>query len=124
VNGEPATLVALPPTTSPRDRPTVPQPYRIDLVLARSSLDSDGDGLPDWWEDQTGTDKWNPNDGPASALIGGAARRSANDFTGHTFAEWRQHYFPERHGRSSRPLHSRTQMGMASQSLLEMRLRS
>ncbi len=98
VNGEPATLVA--PATDDfsarqADRAAT---YRIDLVLARSTLDSDGDGLPDWWEDQNGTDKWDPNDGPGSTLIGGANGNSTNDFTGHTFAEWRQHYFPNTTG--------------------------
>ncbi len=32
--------------------------YRLDLLIAGSSLDTDGDGLPDWWELQFGL---NPN---------------------------------------------------------------
>jgi len=96
VNGEPATLVA--PATDDfsarqADRAAT---YRIDLVLIKSSTDSDGDGLPDWWEDQNGTDKWNPNDGrtPIASKTGDPSP----EFTGHTFAEWRQHYFPNATG--------------------------
>lgn len=28
--------------------------YRLDLLVAGNSTDSDGDGIPDWWEDQFG----------------------------------------------------------------------
>jgi hypothetical protein len=71
--------------------------YRIDLVLADPPVDSDGDGLPDWWEDQHGTDKWNPND--ASVRPGDkTATEKKTGFTGHTFAEWRQYFFPGAEG--------------------------
>jgi hypothetical protein len=94
VNGEPAMLDA--PATDDfaarqADRAAT---HRIDLVLARPSTDSDGDGVPDWWEDQNGTDKWNPNDGRGPALTNGASGDSTTEFTGRTFAEWRQHHFP------------------------------
>jgi len=36
--------------------------YRLDLGLNRAALDTDGDGIPDWWEDLYGLDKQNPND--------------------------------------------------------------
>ena len=36
--------------------------YRMDLGLNRAPLDSDGDGIPDWWEDLYGLDKQNPGD--------------------------------------------------------------
>src|SRR5262249_35132030 len=98
VNGEQATLEA--PATDDfsarqADRAAT---HRIDLVLTRPSTDSDGDGLPDWWEDQNGTDKWNPNDGQAPGLVGGTSGNSSSDFNGHTFAEWRQFYFPNATG--------------------------
>jgi len=38
---------------------------RVDLRISQAFDDSDGDGLPDWWEDQyasLGFDKFNPND--------------------------------------------------------------
>jgi len=59
------------------------------------SPDSDGDGVPDWWEDAHGGDKWNPNDGAALvAGPGGGTSGQPAMFTGRTFAEWRQFYFP------------------------------
>ncbi|HMP76318.1 MAG TPA: Calx-beta domain-containing protein [Kiritimatiellia bacterium] len=36
--------------------------YRMDLALGRAAVDTDGDGMADWWEDKHGLDKQNPND--------------------------------------------------------------
>lgn len=35
---------------------------RVDLGFSAAFLDSDGDGLPDWWEDLYGYDKFDPDD--------------------------------------------------------------
>ncbi len=36
--------------------------YRLDLALDRAPIDTDGDGLPDWWEDLYGLDKQDSSD--------------------------------------------------------------
>ena len=93
VNGKEATLVAPATDDFTARQAARAATYRIDLVLTQPSLDSDGDGLPDWWEDQNGTDKWNPNDAPIGDTNNNATENKA-EFTGRTFAEWRQYFFP------------------------------
>lgn len=98
VNGQEAILSAPATDDFTARQATRAAAYHIDLVLARSGNDSDGDGLPDWWEDQNGTDKWNPDSGRLPAASGPDRNVTNAAFAGHTFAEWRQHYFPNSNG--------------------------
>lgn len=75
---------------------------RIDLELSTASTDSDGDGAPDWWEDQNGLDRFDPTDAPTK-LSGGSTSSAGspggvNSATIHSFAEWRAAWFPSATG--------------------------
>lgn len=71
---------------------------RVDLETTSASMDSDGDGAPDWWEDLSGLDKFDPADAAprlASKSGSGAGTTSVAPAAGvRTFAEWRAAWFP------------------------------
>ena len=50
--------------------------YRLDLEVATDWLDTDGDGMPDWWEDANGLDKQNPADAALDADSDGVSNRN------------------------------------------------
>lgn len=93
VNGIPATLVAPAVDGLTADQSTRAATYRIDLDVSNLSPDSDGDGIPDWWEDKYGTDKWNPNDGSFTPPVT-ATQPELSELNVSLFAQWRALYFP------------------------------
>lgn len=76
-------------TVSPVNRAAA---QRIDLALSGAVVDSDGDALPDWWEDEHGFDKWDPAD--AADLPGGFDPSGVSLDNARTFAQWRAALFP------------------------------
>lgn len=79
---------------------------RVDLAYLSVAPDSDGDGAPDWWEDQNGLDKWDPTDNkpPSDPPANGGGTTGTGqgttrvDAAARTFSEWRAAWFPGQQG--------------------------
>jgi hypothetical protein len=96
LNGRPVALVAPAVDTFTAQQATRAATYRVDLQLTDNAIDSDGDGLPDWWEDANGFDKWDPSDGRINP--GGGTDNLSIAASARTFAEWRATLFPNSTG--------------------------
>lgn len=68
---------------------------RIDLSFSSGSTDTDGDGAPDWWEDQQGLDKYDSSDAASPATDSTSSSDTTGTGSGSitTFAEWRDAWF-------------------------------
>jgi hypothetical protein len=96
VNGLPAAVVAPAIDGFTAQQSQRASTYRIDLEVDGLSVDSDGDGIPDWWEDQHGLDKWNPNDGQITATGGETAVKATEHESSSStpLPNWREKHFP------------------------------
>ncbi len=62
VDGETASLLGPASSAFTSEQLLRTATYRMDLALGRAAVDTDGDGLADWWEDKHGLDKQDPGD--------------------------------------------------------------
>jgi hypothetical protein len=94
VNGHPADILPPAEPSFVARQSARARTHRIDLIVQMPTRDSDGDGLPDWWEDENGYDKWDPADGALTTpgLGTNAGRQGGAQFM--TFSRWREGHFP------------------------------
>lgn len=78
VNGLPAALLGPATSMFSTEQLLRTATYRMDLAIGAAAVDSDGDGIPDWWEDEHGLDKQNPAD--ASAQLTGDGTTALNAY--------------------------------------------
>lgn len=100
LDGQPLSLLPLATDSLAVSQKSRATSRRIDLEWKSSDTasDSDGDGLPDWWEDQNGLDKWDPADAATAFPV--VTPTPAGTAQARTFAEWRAATLPE----DNRPL--------------------
>lgn len=96
VDGQPLTINPAAVAGFSLSQPQRASALRIDLAFSTNTQDSDGDGLPDWWEDQNGFNKYDPTDAAKALSLTPAlsAPDSALAAQAQTFASWRSAWFP------------------------------
>jgi len=78
VNGQNAVLLGPATTTFSTEQLLRMATYRMDLAVGAAAVDSDGDGIPDWWEDEYGLDKQDPLD--ATSVLSGDGTSAMNAY--------------------------------------------